>query len=865
MADEAATLRTDGLFAGRYVLEREAGRGGMGVVLRAMDRKTQRTVALKVLRDADDTGLRRFAREAEALRNLEHPAIVEYFDHGVTEDGRPYLAMEWVEGESLRARLEGAHADGGMLGTRETIELGHRLAGALAVAHARGVIHRDVKPSNVMLVGGSTAEAKLADFGIVRAGTDLTTSGVVLGTVGYMSPEQARGDANIDGRADLFSLGCVLFRCLTGAEVFAGTAAVTVLTKLLLHDAPKVSEYRADVPRELDDLVARLLSKDRERRPGSATAVEAELARIRDALGHKTGTRPRRRRRKRPALWIALASVLLVTAGLVVHHRLRAPVPVQAAIAPLPAGTTITELPISPACTTPAVDGYRNGLNALRSAQWGRALESFEEAAKADPACPELQLRLLVTSEPFWPLPKQQEQLHRAFRVRDRLTERDSKVLDAWAFVVSTDKPREEDAVRVFDEAIRLFPGDAELINLWAARVYNLAPSGKELEAVVARVDEALRIDPGYADAWVMRGRFLARLGRFDEELVALDQCLALEPAALDCIEYRVFALRRRGRCADAVAEARRWVSWDGDEPAAYRQLAISLGAMRRPAETVEEALRLRWERLPPAKRQESNLYERSRLAAWTGHFDVALALSDELERVAGKSGAEESHWRSALTAIDALLEMGQEARAASLAEKTLRRKDAWLKADLNVAGTAYYEPQLFATELQAKAIGLTQWRALSDAWERANGPRLDAVERWVLRWGTAAGAGIDTAEALQRAPTMDLGQAVRSPNINLQIGVLDSYQGKLYLEAGDAARAAPLLEKGARACLSLDFPYLNVRAHLWEGMAKQRLGDVAGACEAYGVVVDQWGAAKPSSVTARRAAELRRTLSCGR
>ncbi|WXA98018.1 serine/threonine-protein kinase [Pendulispora brunnea] len=839
----------------------------MGIVVRAIDRTTQRRIALKVLHGTDDTALRRFAREAEALQRLQHPAIVAYFDHGVTEGGRPYLAMEWIEGESLRMRLERAHADGGMLGTREVVELGHRLAGALEAAHARGIIHRDVKPSNVLLVGGDPKQAKLADFGIVQpdSGTDLTTSGVVMGTVGYMAPEQARGDGDLDGRADLFSLGCVLFRCLTGVEVFQGTATVTVLAKLLLHDAPRVSEYRADVPRALDDMVARLLAKDRESRPTSAAEVGEELERILEDLGRVPETQPRAKKRRSGARWSLIALALLVAGGLVVHHRRSASAPVQPIAAlPPPADTAITELPVSPACTTPAVDGYREGLQALRSARWSHALELFEEAAKADPACPELQFRLLVTSEPFWPLPKQQEQLHRAFGVRDRLTERDRKVLEAWTFVVGRDTAQEEDAVRVFEEAMRLFPGDAELRNLHAARMFNLAPSGKALENVLARVDEALKIDPGYADAWAMRGRFLARLGRLDEELIALDQCLALEPAAVDCMEYRVYALRRRGRCADAVAEARRWISWDREETLGYRQLAISLASQRSPAETVEEAMQLRWERLPPKKRPEVSLFERSRWAAWRGRFDEALTLSDELERVAAKSGAEESHWRAALTAIDALLETGQESRAASLAEKTLRRKDAWVKTDLNVIRTAYYEPQLFATELRAGRIGLDQWRALSDAWEHANETRLDAVERWVFRWGPAAGSGIDAAEAVRQAPTIEHRQAVRSPNINLQ-GVLNSYEGKLYLEADDATRAAPLLEKGAAACISLDFPYLNVRAHLWEGMAKQRSGDIAGACDAYQSVIDQWGAAKPFSVTARRATELRRPLACPR
>ncbi|WP_394822815.1 serine/threonine-protein kinase [Pendulispora albinea] len=280
--DGLAEKSPDDVFADRFLIEKEAGVGGMGIVYRALDRVSAGPVALKVLRRTEPSTIKRFATEAGALENLDHPAVVRYVAHGVSEEGEPYLAMEWIEGESLHVRLARASAEGTLLAVRDVLELGQRVAGALAAAHALGIVHRDVKPNNILLVEGDLARAKLADFGIARAdfATHVTTSGVILGTVGYMAPEQARGATDLDGRADLFALGCVLFRCLTNKNVFEGPEPMAMLAKLLLHEAPRVGELRPGVPAALEDLVAKLLARERDNRPASALDVLAELARI---------------------------------------------------------------------------------------------------------------------------------------------------------------------------------------------------------------------------------------------------------------------------------------------------------------------------------------------------------------------------------------------------------------------------------------------------------------------------------------------------------------------------------------------------------------------------------------------------------
>jgi tetratricopeptide (TPR) repeat protein len=266
-------VRPGEVVAERFEIAGEAGSGGMGRVFRARDRLAGGDVALKVLHRGEYA--ERFAREARLLADLSDPAIVRYVAHGNTGSGQPYLAMEWLEGEDLAQRLSR-----GTLPVDDGVAVGKRLARALAVAHARGIVHRDIKPSNVFLPGGVVGAAKVLDFGIALSTlptTPRTRTSAVLGTPGYMAPEQARGTRTVDARADVFALGCVLFECLTGVPAFAGEEPMAILAKILFDEAARTRSMRSDVPLALDELVARMLSKDPRARPADGTCVLREL------------------------------------------------------------------------------------------------------------------------------------------------------------------------------------------------------------------------------------------------------------------------------------------------------------------------------------------------------------------------------------------------------------------------------------------------------------------------------------------------------------------------------------------------------------------------------------------------------------
>ncbi|MFO0587388.1 MAG: protein kinase [Polyangiaceae bacterium] len=269
-------MRAGTVVADRFETLGLAGHGGMGSVYKARDRATGDLVALKILRARDPAAEQRLVREARILADLAHPSIVRYVSHGVAARGGFYLVMEWLPGETLAARLAN-----GPLTHGEALAVGYQVSDALHAAHLRGVVHRDVKPSNIVIGPRSEGgRVKLLDFGVahLRAAVDaLTTTGATLGTPGYMAPEQARGEPSVDPRADVFSLGAVLFQALSGRLPFVGEDAVATLLAVENDPAPRLSDLVPDADPSMDALLARMLAKDPAERPRNGGAVRDAL------------------------------------------------------------------------------------------------------------------------------------------------------------------------------------------------------------------------------------------------------------------------------------------------------------------------------------------------------------------------------------------------------------------------------------------------------------------------------------------------------------------------------------------------------------------------------------------------------------
>jgi serine/threonine-protein kinase len=260
----------------RYSLEREIGRGGMATIYLARDLRDGRSVAIKVMHPnlVKTIGTDRFLREIEIAATLSHPRIVSLYESGET-GGVLYYAMPYVEGESLFACLAREY----QLPLADALQIAQDVAEALGYAHEHGVLHRDVKPENILLNGG---RAVVADFGLARAigaanYRRLTETGVIVGTVFYMSPEQLREDFDLDQRTDIYSLGCLLYEMLTGIPPYPGTSINQLITRILKAPIPSARRARAEVPEAVDQAITRALSKTASGRFATAGEFAAAL------------------------------------------------------------------------------------------------------------------------------------------------------------------------------------------------------------------------------------------------------------------------------------------------------------------------------------------------------------------------------------------------------------------------------------------------------------------------------------------------------------------------------------------------------------------------------------------------------------
>ncbi len=325
---------------GSYRITEELSSGGMGTVYRAQHELLARPAAVKVMRAGSTApdAIGRFFTEARAASAIRHPGIVEVFDFGYTADGSAYLAMELLEGESLKARL----AARGVMDERTATELATGIASALAAAHGKGIYHRDLKPDNVFVIAGN--RPKLVDFGVAKLadrddGHTPTVDGALLGTPSYMAPEQARAASSVDHRADLYSLGCMLYEMVVGEPPFVGHNTGELIAMHLFQDPAPPRARGAAISPALEAVIMRLLQKDPEARYASAADVVAALA-------------PKAPRRRGIAIAAGLAT-LAIAAAIVLVVRDRTPAPPAPPMPPPPAPVPVNIVTPPPPVTPP--------------------------------------------------------------------------------------------------------------------------------------------------------------------------------------------------------------------------------------------------------------------------------------------------------------------------------------------------------------------------------------------------------------------------------------------------------------------------------------------------------------------------------
>ena len=566
---------------GPYEIVQRIGAGGMGVVFEGRDTRLDRAVALKLLPEAwsrDPQARRRLLREAKAASALDHPNICALHDLGETGDGRIYLVLGYYEGTTLARRIEA-----GPLPVDEAAGIAVQTARGLRHAHAAGVVHRDVKPSNLLLT--RSGEVKILDFGIAKVAeaTGLTVGLHSPGTPAYMAPEQVRGEP-ADERVDVWALGAVLYEMLTGRRPFGGESVQTQIYALLNREAEPLRELRPEVPDALARVVERALAKDPDARYSSVAAMLADLAPGEGGGTFTVASRTRRRAprlagtRRKVAVGAAAAGVVLLAAAGAALYRPASSAPGDGAVAapaPLPAASP--------------VEHYRAGRELLahgyRRDAAGGAARRFRAALEQDP---EYAPALAGLAEAYlWRFGREGEPL-----LRDR-------------------------ALESADLAVRL---DPQLAAARVARASALRTLGRREEAL-AEADAALRLDPLDVEAHTSRGVTLLALGRVDEAAAALDRAIELAPDDWRPLEWRGVVAYRRGDYEEAEESLRRTAALVSDYPGVYKNLSAALykqGKVDEAASALQDALEIE-----PQASLYTNL---GTLQFFLGRYEVSVA-----------------------------------------------------------------------------------------------------------------------------------------------------------------------------------------------------------------------------------------------
>ncbi len=882
----------------RYVIEAVLGEGGMGRVYRALDTRLERRVALKILRAPTETrdgagissgdvsdGPSRLLREARAAAALDHPNAVSVFDVGEV-DGIPYIAMELIEGRSLRGWMGDPSVP-----VERRIRWLIEIAQALAAAHARGLVHRDVKPENVMV--RSDDVVKVLDFGIARrlrldvdvaaaagdgAYETLTAAGVLLGTPLYMSPEQLRSES-VDGRADQFAWGVVAYELLSGAPPWGTrSSGIQLVSDILSKDPAPMGQAAADIPSAVEATIRKALGKAPRDRFASmdeiALALEPFGARsLRDVEIDSTMpppsrsmTRPvrgPRASRLRVAIGavIAFAAAAAIVAGFTRHHDPTvsggSPEP-SASAAPLPSPTAVTELPPPKTSNPEAAAAYLAGLQGIRDASVLAAITSFRRAIALDSSLAAAHVRLASFFAAQGDAASARDHLQSARQLRASLSERDLAVLDAVEPSVMRQPPDTAESERRMSAAADRWSGDAELA-FYLARYRQVL--GRR-EAAVAALDRAAAADPRFALVWWARGIDAEDGGDFDRALAAYGRCLEISPSAASCLRSRSTIYAQRGDCAQVEADARRMIVMEPGGWRGYEFLARALYARGKPTETTREALQQKWALFSEERRRAREAFDRAQLDLLRGDFTSAEARANELQRLVASSQSELDHTEPARLLVEIYGEEGDSKRAGIVADDFRNRREVWIATralgDSSLHGAV---PAILAASRRAGLLSPEAFEIKRAEW--LNDAKASLSPLWHKDlWGPAYAEPAETADEA-RAALVELARFATLPPPPRDLTLADAASGKVLFLAGRIDESVPYLRRAVATCLAFDEPVAHTRAAAYLGRALEALGDKEGACAAYAVVLSRWGNAKPRSTTASAARARSQALRC--
>jgi serine/threonine-protein kinase len=898
----AMPLRPDDKFD-RYVIGALLGKGGMGEVYRAHDTRLQRAVALKILRGDDQAlgadgrlttdGAARLLREARAAAAMDHPNAVSIFDVGEC-DGTPFLAMEFIAGKTLRA-----YVGDPALPMERRLRWLMDVARALGSAHKRGLVHRDVKPENVMV--REDGVIKVLDFGIARRSSlpvdptapteavaleTLTAKGVVVGTPVYMAPEQMRGEA-LDGRADQFAWGVVAYELLTGALPWTSQgSALQIVSQILSKDPEPPRERNAAIPEEVEAVVLQAMAKAPQDRFAAMESIAALLEPFAGASGQlaapvpsarpplrsspsgrtqltTTGTPGTLRAAPKPSRrrWIAVGAGALAIAGLaaVIAARRAKDVTVTqgthgSAVAPAPV-LAWTDSGSVMSTNVEALGAYRAGMQGVRDATMDRARSDLERAATLDPTFAAAHLRAALAAEVL-DTPTHTH-IQKAIQLRQSLSEHDRAILDAiepWTRV----PPDLKESERRLVAAVAKTPGDADFLYLLGTVRHKMWDYRRALTAF----DDALKVDPSIASAYRFKAREQLRLDDAVNARKTYDACLAVSHAATWCVDDLNDLSSNEGSCEEAEQLSRQLIALDPHSARGFARLAAAVYGIHKPIEGARGALEQEWQRTPAPQRKTEELSGAYRLAVLVGDFNAASERLNAWERESAASPDEWDHTLPFRYQMLLAIEMGKGSEAARLADEYVKRRAAWTPDDFREEPTIYALQTMYRTG----SIPRDVMQAERAAWLAREADRLGRVgERsngggmaWYLGYAEMVVTPDDARDALAVLPAF-----LPLPDALARGTPIDDAIGMTYVRAGDLNAALPFLTRAARTCGAIDQPIAHTWANAHLAAALEEKGDKAAACAAYKVVLDRWKNAKPRSETAEVARARARALGC--
>ncbi|MBP9113286.1 MAG: protein kinase [Polyangiaceae bacterium] len=855
---------------GRYIIESVLGEGAMGRVYRASDKTLLRRVALKVLTTNDDKSGEKAAdvlREARAAAAINHENAVTIFDVGEVE-GVPFIAMEYISGRPLREFIgDGAVSQAQRVGWLIAV------ARALAAAHEKGLVHRDVKPENILI--RKDGVVKVLDFGIAHrhalpAEVNATTMPFlesrgdlsIAGTPAYMAPEQLRGE-KLDGRCDQFAWAIVAYEVLTGAHPFHSTQLLALMSEILTETPKPPAELNPGIPEVTNAVIVRALSKmpsarydsmhevvqllaiDAPSIPGSGPALFPSSPSVSGPLqGPLATTRTESKLSVAPS-WrkkalVAFAVVGVIGASSFLRTRKQAP---MAPVAPSAIPITALEVPAS--SRLEAVAAYRAGLQSARDGAGGFAREQFARAAELDPTMVSANVMLAALAV-FQNRTVARASLDRARQQRASLTGRDKLLLTSLEPLLDRDPADLTYAEKILNEGIAEYPQDAHL--RLQLGIYRSAMGKRE---ALHDADRALLIDPEFTAARLVRALVFEAQGEEDNALAAYEACVASSPASSSCLSGKLKLRSRRGECALVRSETKRWTTALPSDSEGYLQRAIFMGREAGSRDAVSELLRHSRSLLSEGARVRRALVDDLWLALYEGKFEIARARGQELAALGARGGGVGENGEAAVGLLEAAEESGNFVEAARIAKDFVVRRDLWVEAARIDQDPT---PLFVAAARRANLLSGAEADGQRKAWLERWATRGRAGERWLIEFAlttttpSEAQAALSTLPQFQPLPSL--------PDLRLSFAL-----GKTYFLAGRVDEAIPPLKRAVEDCGVLRASVAHARAASLLGDAYRAKGQKEEACEAYGRVLERW----KRGTTYTHVFEASRRLSCSR